>query len=93
MPDLLQPIQMTKDNRSKKDSSTIIIPGSHLSNGITLTLVMMKQMNLNLICQSIIAFGTIGDVLWNRAQILPPGIKNMSTFGPLLMIITPYLFG
>ena len=76
LPDL-QPIQqMTKDKQSKIDSSTIIIPGSHLSNGITLTPVMMKQMNLNLICQSIIAFGTIGDVLWNRAQILPPGIRK-----------------
>ena len=69
-----------KTSRVKLDSSTIIIPGSHLSNGITLTPVMMKQMNLNLICQSIIAFGTIGDVLWNRAQILPPGIKKHVRF-------------
>ena len=78
-----------KTSRVKLDSSTIIIPGSHLSNGITLTPVMMKQMNLNLICQSIIAFGTIGDVLWNRAQILPPGIKKHVRF---LSVIDDYLF-
>ena len=78
-----------KTSRVKLDSSTIIIPGSHLSNGITLTPVMMKQMNLNLICQSIIAFGTIGDVLWNRAQILPPGIKKHVRFWA---VIDDYLF-
>ena len=43
-------------------------------NGIIPIPVMMKLMKMNLIYVLPIAYGTIGDQLWNRALILPLGI-------------------
>ena len=48
-------------------------------NGITPIHVMMRLMNMSLIVMFTIVFGTIGDHLCNRAQILPQGIEYYVT--------------